>query len=76
MPDSAATPACLHCAILRLVQDWVDCGRDEPGEALMRLTEAVGTIVAAIPDPERREAARRRIAQLILFVSEKPEGNA
>lgn len=76
MPGSATIPGCLHCVILRLVQDWVECGCDEPGEALMRLTEAVGTIVGAMPEPEWREAARRQIAQLILVVSEKPEGNA
>jgi hypothetical protein len=69
-------PDCLHCVVVDMATLWVACGRDDPQDAVMRVGEAVGTLIARIDDPEGRAAARRGLAQLILDVSESVMGNA
>jgi hypothetical protein len=66
---------CLHCCVVDLVVLWVTSGRDEGQEAVMRVGEAIGTLIAGL-DPESRHAARESIAQVIFEVSEPVVGHA
>jgi hypothetical protein len=69
-------PECFHCVVVDLATFWVVCGRDDPQETLMRIGEALGSLVAQMSEPEERYAARQDLAELILAVSEPVEGHA
>jgi hypothetical protein len=71
-----SNPDCLHCVVVDLTNEWVARDRDAPTDALLRLGEAIGSLIAQMPDPEDRHAARRDLATVIHEVSERVMGNA
>jgi hypothetical protein len=72
MAMSDGDPDCVHCAVLDLVQAWINEDREAPQDVILKLAEAVGDLLACV-GPDDREMARGEIFAVIESASRKRE---
>ena len=59
-------PNCLHCTINALADRWIEEGRVNPTDAVLRIAEVLGDYIGLFAPTERRQA----IAEAIRVIDE------